>query len=218
MSTVRDNLARVRDQIAAACTRAGRSADSVRLVAVSKKQPSSRVREAFEAGQRDFGENYVQELERRVVELPREAVWHLIGHVQTNKAKRALVASMIHTIDSERIARALARSSAVDVLIEVNTGGEETKSGVRPEDVEALAGTIKNLEGLRLRGLMCIPPEGEGRPHFARLRELRDRIVAKTGLELPELSMGMSGDYEDAILEGSTIVRVGTAIFGERLG
>lgn len=219
---VAENLARVRDVIAEACARAGRRVDDVELVAVSKKQPVERVRAAYDAGQRHFGENYVQELELRVRELPADATWHMIGHVQTNKAKRAIAASVIHTIDSEKLARAIAKAVAEqrggpkDVLVEVNTGGEEAKAGVAPEALEALLTTLAGLPALRVRGLMCIPPVDETRPHFARLRALRDALAAKTGVALPELSMGMSGDYADAIEEGATIVRVGTAIFGER--
>lgn len=220
MSEVAARLEQVQAEVRGACLRAGRAPGSVRLIAVSKKQPLERVREAYDAGQRDFGENYVQELERRVTELPRDAIWHMIGHVQTNKAKRALAARVIHTVDSERLAAALSKGLApggtADVLIEVNTGGEGSKSGVAPAEVRALAERVVLEPGLRLLGLMCIPPPGDGRPHFARLFELREALQRELGMELPELSMGMSDDFAAAILEGSTMVRVGTAIFGPR--
>ncbi|MCK6549702.1 YggS family pyridoxal phosphate-dependent enzyme [Myxococcota bacterium] len=219
---VAENLGRVRAAIADACARAGRRVDEVQLVAVSKKQPIERVRAAYDAGQRHFGENYVQELVERVGALPADATWHLIGHVQTNKAKRAIAAAVIHTIDSEKLARAIAKAVAEqgggpkDVLVEVNTGAEEAKAGVAPEALDALFDVLAALPELSVRGLMCIPPVDDTRPHFARLRALRDALAARRGIALPELSMGMSGDFADAIAEGATIVRVGTAIFGER--
>jgi pyridoxal phosphate enzyme (YggS family) len=220
LSEVAENLAEVQAKIAAACRSAGRSPADVTLVAVSKKQPVERVRAVYDAGQRAFGENYVQELLRRIEELPADVVWHMIGHVQTNKAKGAAQAAVVHTVDSEKLARALAKSVApgriTGVLIEVNTGGEETKSGIAEASVAALARAVSTVEGLSLRGLMCIPPAGEGRRFFAHLRELRDRVAGELGVALPDLSMGMSDDYEDAVREGSTIVRVGTAIFGAR--
>lgn len=206
--------------MADACARAGRDLREVRLVAVSKKQPLDRVRAAYDEGQRDFGENYLQELEERMRVFP-DARWHMIGHVQTNKAKKAVLASMVHGVDSEKLARALSKAAVelgreVEVLIEVNVGGEDSKSGVAPAGAEALVLALGSAPSLKLRGLMCIPPPESPRKYFAALRTLRDDLAKKTGQLLPELSMGMSGDYVEAILEGATIVRVGTAIFGER--
>src|SRR5262245_17303671 len=185
----------VRARIADACARAGRAVDQVRLVAVSKKQPLERVRAAFEAGQRLFGENYVQEMEARMREIP-GAEWHMIGHVQTNKAKKAIAGAMIHGVDSEKLARALSKAAmeagrSVEVLIEVNVGGEATKSGIAADAVEPLARALGSLPGLSLRGLMCIPPPSDTRRHFSSLRELRDDLAKRTGIALPELSMGM---------------------------
>jgi pyridoxal phosphate enzyme (YggS family) len=217
---IAERLARVR-----ACIPAG-----VRLVAVSKTQPAEAVREAYAAGQRDFGENYAQEWRDKaaaLADLP-DLVWHFIGSLQSNKVKvvvggagsaaEAPRAAWIHTVDRASLAdevskRSAARGVATAVLLEVNVAGEASKSGCAPGDVPALAEHVAGLPGLALRGLMCIPPlEGDPRPHFAALRALRDRLP----LRLPDLSMGMSGDYEAAIAEGSTLVRVGTAIFGAR--
>lgn len=220
-SEVKARLAKVLAEIAVACAKAGRAAGEVRLIAVSKKQPLERVQAVYEAGHRELGENYVQELERRGTELPADAVLHLIGHVQTNKAKKAAeLASMIHTLDSERLAQALSRAvpsgRELEALIEVRLGGEATKAGLEPAAVEPLISAIRDLAGLRVRGLMCIPPSGAGRRHFAELRALAVGLRARTGLDLPHLSMGMSEDFAEAILEGATLVRVGTAIFGAR--
>lgn len=207
--------AEIEARIADACRRAGRPRASVRLVAVSKGQPAERLLEAHAAGLRVFGESYAQELERHAALFPPGAIeWHFIGHLQSNKAKRvAALAAMVHSVDSVKLSRAL---GPVPQLIEIRIGGEETKSGVDPERAEALLAELG--PEARVEGLMCIPPQdGEPRRHFAALRELADRLRAATGRPLPELSMGMSGDFEDAILEGATFVRVGTALFGERL-
>jgi hypothetical protein len=218
---VERNLALVRNAIERAARAAGRASSEVRLVGVSKRQPIERVAAAYELGLRDFGENYVQELVARRSELPREARWHMIGHLQTNKAKQVLAADWLHGVDSMRLVEALtkagaARSEKLPVLVEVNLAGEASKSGAAPADVEVILLAAAASPCLDPRGLMCIPPPGGGRPWFAKLRGLRDEMASKTGLSLPELSMGMSSDFEDAILEGSTMVRVGTAIFGER--
>jgi len=215
--TVAEGLARVR----------ARLRPGVTLVAVSKTQSADAVREAYDAGQRDFGENYAQEWREKaaaLADLP-GLVWHFIGGLQTNKVKYLLPAdagapraAWVHTVDrlalAEEMSRRAARSgAAAKVLLEVNVAGEAAKSGCAPEDVPALADAVSALPGLELRGLMCIPPaEGDPRPHFARVRALRDGL----GRGLPDLSMGMSGDYEAAMEEGSTVVRVGTAIFGAR--
>lgn len=220
MSSIAERLARVLGSIPAGVT----------LVAVSKTQPAEAVREAHAAGQRHFGENYAQEWRDKaaaLADLP-DLVWHFIGALQSNKVKYVVGrgedrqdaprVAWIHTIDrlslAEEISRRSQRRGAVTrVLLEVNVAGEGTKSGCAPADVPRLADAVARLPGLELRGLMCIPPaEGDPRPHFAALRALRDSL----GLSLPDLSMGMSGDYEAAIAEGSSIVRVGTAIFGAR--
>ncbi len=191
----------------------------VTLVAVSKTQPPEAIRETYAAGQRDFGENYAQEWRRKaeaLADLP-DLVWHFVGSLQTNKVRMlAGAVRWIHTVDREELALEISRRSAgkgavTRVLLEVNVGGELSKSGCAPGDVERLAAAVRGLPGIELRGLMCIPPpEGDPRPHFRALRELAGR------LSLPDLSMGMSGDWEAAIAEGSTIVRIGTAIFGPR--
>ncbi len=195
----------------------------VTVVAVSKTHPPEAVREAYAAGQRDFGENYAQEWRDKaaaLADLP-DLVWHFVGSLQTNKVKLLLGAAppraaWVHTVDREELARELskratARGAGVKVLLEVNVAREPQKAGCAPEEVPRLAAAVGALPGLELRGLMCIPPaEGDPRPHFRALRALRD------GLGLPDLSMGMTADWEAAVEEGATLVRVGTAIFGAR--
>ncbi len=207
--SVAENVARVRSEIPPGVT----------LVAVSKTQPASAVREAWEAGQRDFGENYAQEWRQKAEALAdlEGLRWHFIGSLQTNKVKLlAGRVAAIHTVDREELAREISRRFAqkgavARVLIEVNTGGERTKGGCSPEDAPRLAEMVRTLPSIDLVGLTCIPPPGEdARPHFRFLRELRDR------LGLRELSMGMSADWRIAVEEGATLVRIGTAIFGER--
>jgi hypothetical protein len=216
------NLEAVRDRIARVCRETGRRPDEVRLIAVSKLQPEELVKAAADAGQRDFAENHVQALVNRRNALRGDAIWHLVGHVQTNKAKLVGGAvNWLHTVDSVRIAAALskaltAQSARLRALVQVNIAREPTKSGVLPDDTEGLLDQIRDQPGLELRGLMCIPEPGEGRRWFAATRELRDRLRTTTGLALGELSMGMSADYEDAIREGATMVRIGTALFGAR--
>jgi len=213
---IAENLARVRERIEAACARVGRAGDSVKLLAVSKAQPLEAVVSAFEAGQIAFGENYAQELHEKADAVP-EAEWHFIGALQTNKVKLVVGhAELVHTCDRVNLAkelskRASARGKVQRVLIEVNVGREPQKGGAMPEEVEPLHALVRELPALRCDGLMCIPPaDQDPRPHFGALRELGQR------LGLRELSMGMSADFEAAIEEGSTLVRVGTAIFGER--
>ena len=211
-------LTRVRERIAAACARSGRDPASVRLVAVSKTKPVEMLRAAQAAGQAIFGENYAQDLREKADALP-GVEWHFIGALQTNKAKLVVGrAALIHTCDRVALAQELskrAKSAGITqrVLLEVNIGREPQKAGALPEDVPALLEKILALPSLAPLGLMCIPPaEGDPRKHFRSLRQLGQ------GLGLPELSMGMSADYEIAIEEGATLVRVGTAIFGERAG
>ena len=226
---VRENLVRVQERIAAAASRSGRRPEEITLIGVSKTHPGELIRAAFEAGLRHFGENRVQEWEAKhaaVADL--RAEWHLIGHLQSNKAVRA--ARLFHSIDSiddfplaQRIDRASGdrpASAPLRVLIEVHLGGEETKSGVAPEGLPGLAEKLIALAGVNLAGLMCIPPflenADEVRPYFARLRELKSQLEVRLEKRLPVLSMGMSHDLEAAILEGATEVRVGTALFGTR--
>lgn len=225
---VAERLAAVEAEIAAACARSNRERCEVRLVAVSKFQPAQAIAEAARAGQNDFGENYVQEAEAKKELLARDGIrprWHMTGHIQSRKA--GIVAGaydLIHTLDSARLARALARrldGSRQKVLIEVNIGEERQKSGVLPGELKDLALlVVRECPQLDLRGLMCLPPvfdAGEAaRPFFARLRGLAAELRDTLGLPLPELSMGMSGDFAAAISEGATIVRIGTAIFGPR--
>jgi PLP dependent protein len=229
LPTIADNLARLRERIAAAAQRAGRPTEEITLIGVSKTHPAERIREAFQAGLRHFGENRVQEWEGKrslLADLP--ATWHLIGHLQSNKAARAAkVFTAIDSLDdwavALRIARAIAETASVEamrVLIEVHLGGEDTKSGSSESELPAMAEKILQLESLHLEGLMCLPPFLEDpekvRPYFARLRELRDGLEARLGRRLPVLSMGMSHDFEAAIQEGATEIRVGTALFGTR--
>ena len=215
----------VRARIAAAARHAGRNPSSIRLVLASKTQPSEAIRAASQAGARDFGENYVQEAIAKRAELAdlTEIRWHLIGHLQTNKARAAASAfALIHSVDSVRLAEALGRaqpSPRVRALIEVNLGAEASKSGVAPDGVAALVDAVRDK--IEIEGLMTIPPPAAGagttRPYFARLREMRDSLATRSGYTLSELSMGMTDDFEVAIEEGATIVRIGRAVFGERI-
>ncbi|HEX5854102.1 MAG TPA: YggS family pyridoxal phosphate-dependent enzyme [Thermoanaerobaculia bacterium] len=209
-------VAGVNARIAAAAERSGRPAESVLLVAVGKTYPLPDLLAAHAAGVRAFGENRVQEAEEKFPRLPPDARGHLIGPIQSNKANRAVkVAAAVETIDSLDLALRLDRAAEAAgkrllVFVQVRLGGETTKSGVDPANAAALVGAVRALPALDLRGLMTIPPPGETRPHFAALRELGE------ALSLPELSMGMSDDFEAAIEEGATLVRVGTGIFGAR--
>ncbi len=217
----------VRRRIEAAAAACGRDPAEIRLVAVSKTWPPQAVVAAHEAGLGVFGENYVQEARDKIAALAALPLrWHLIGHLQTNKAKFAVrLFDLIHTLDSVRLAREIDRLAArlpkvQDVLIQVSLAGEETKSGASPAEVPALLAEASRLSHLRVLGLMTIPPYFDdperARPYFARLRALRDRLEEESGIALPELSMGMTGDFEAAIAEGATLVRIGTAIFGNR--
>ena len=229
MTELVDNIARVQDRIAAACRRAGRAVEEVKLVAVSKTVAPDRIRQAYETGLRDFGENRVQEADSKRAALSDLTVtWHLVGHLQSNKAKLAReLFHWVHSVDSLRLAQKLHQTAVCDgdrlpVLIEVNLGGEATKSGVREDEVLALAEQVAGLGTLELRGLMTIPPFADDpeqtRPFFRRLRELARRVESADlpGCAMRELSMGMSHDFEVAIEEGATLIRVGTAIFGAR--
>jgi len=217
------------DRIRSAALEAGRRPDTVRLVAVSKTVPAERVREAVAAGITLLGENYIQEAREKVEALHDLGLsWHFIGHLQSNKAKYAVrLFDMIHSVDTLKLARELDKQAAKnakvqDILIQVNTGKEASKSGVYEEEALALVREAGRMEHLAVKGLMTLPPYFNApekvRPYFQALRELRDRIrdEALDGVAMEELSMGMTGDFEAAIQEGATLVRIGTAIFGER--
>lgn len=226
---IQENLRRVAERIAVAAQRAGRRAEEITLIAISKTHPASAIREAFTAGLRHFGENRVQEWEGKHGDLADlNATFHLVGHLQSNKSARA--AKLFQTVDSvddwplaQRLHRAGEEMKAADklrVLIEVHIAGEAAKSGVAIEELSALAEKIVALDRLELAGLMCVPPFAENaeetRPYFRKLRESRDGLEKRLGFRLPVLSMGMSHDFEVAIEEGATEVRIGTAIFGQR--
>ena len=226
---IADRLAEVRERIGAAARSAGRDPSSVRLIAVSKTFPLDLIREAYAAGHRDFGENRVQEaLEKADASPDLSIAWHLLGHLQTNKARRAAgTFHTVHPIDSADLLRKIAAAAveagtSPELLIQVDLAGEETKHGVPPAAVPALFDAASGLHAARVVGVMTLPPYPENpedsRPWFRQLRELREewRAAGVPAAMLRELSMGMSGDYEVAIQEGATIVRVGTAIFGKR--
>jgi len=228
-TSVRESLLRIHERIASAAARAGRRAEQITLIAVSKTHPANAIREAYEAGVRHFGENRIQEWEgKRAGTEGLAATWHLIGHLQSNKTARAArLFDSIDSVDDFAIAERLDRARAdagingkLRVLIEVRIAPEEAKSGVEINELPALAERVADLSRLELAGLMCIPPfleEAERvRPYFKRLRDVRDELTGKMGRALPVLSMGMSHDFEMAIEEGATEVRVGTALFGAR--
>ena len=227
MTTLKDNLERVKADIAACAEKYGRNPADVKLLAVSKTFPASDVAEAYAAGQIMFGENRVQELETKAPLLPQDIKWHLIGHLQSNKAAKACeFACMIHSVDSEKLIAKLnanAKNSALslEILLELNVTGEESKAGLRLEkDIFHLAGIAAASDSLRFAGLMTMAEadadEKRLRQTFAALRIWRDRLENEFKIQLPVLSMGMSHDYPQAIAEGATIVRVGTAVFGGR--
>ena len=231
--SIAENIAKIRSRIDAAARRSGRDPAHLSLMAVTKTQPAQGIREAYEAGLRLFGENRVQEFTGKAGELQDlpDAKWHLIGHLQTNKAaKAAELFSAVDSVDSLRLAEKLNGSAKqlgkrLEILIEINVGGEAAKSGVAPDwtELEEILAAAPRLTSLVFRGLMTIPPfteDPEGaRPYFRRLRNLRDAVTARNlpSVQMDVLSMGMSHDFEVAIEEGSTCVRVGTAIFGERI-
>lgn len=223
-----ENFAQVRARIAEAAGRSGRSADEITLIAVSKTQPPEAVQAAIDCGQRVFGENRVQEGVAKARMLPGNLEWHLIGHLQKNKIKHALgVFPVIHGVDSLELAREINKLAAQRglfprVMLEINLAKESTKYGFTPEALKAEIEEVLELERLQITGLMCIPPQVPkaelSRPYFAKLRALRDDLATSWKFPLPDLSMGMSSDYAVAIEEGATLVRVGTALFGERTG
>jgi len=226
--SVAENLKAVMDRIAAAAKRAGRDPSSVRLVTVTKTVAPERIREAVAAGAAILGENRVQEAKEKIEALGAIASWHLIGRLQTNKAKYAVrLFDLIHSVDTIGLARELDKQAAKtgkvqDVLVEVSIAGEASKAGMAVREAPALVRGVASLRHVRVRGLMTMPPYSEdpddSRPFFRVLRELAEAIAKENipGVSMQELSMGMSGDFEVAVEEGATLVRVGTAIFGER--
>lgn len=225
MSSIAENLAAIREKIAQAAAKAGRRSEEIRIVAVSKTHPAEKIHEAFECGQSIFGESRVQEALPKLDALPNELEWHFIGHLQTNKIRKVVGRfALFHGVDNTNLAQQMNRiagelGTTTSVLLEVNVSGEESKFGFDPTVLPSALESLLPLPFLRIRGLMTMAPYSENpeeaRPFFAKLRELRDRLASETGHPLPELSMGMSGDFEQGIAEGATIVRVGSAIFGE---
>jgi pyridoxal phosphate enzyme (YggS family) len=226
MGSIADNLADVRARISSACRRAGRDESDVELLAVSKTFPVDAVEEAVAAGQRLFGESRQQEAEAKIAKLPDSLRWHFIGPLQRNKVRKILPQfEMIHSIDSLRLAAYAARVAEEDgfsprVLLEVNVAGEASKCGFSPDGLERDFESLRALGRIKICGLMMVPPAvpdpEESRRWFAAARELRDRLSERHGILLPHLSMGMSGDYEVAVEEGATLVRVGSSVFGVR--
>lgn len=228
MSRIKQNVEAVFERIEKAALRAGRKPEEVILLAATKTRSAEQIRQAFEAGVRFFGENRVQEAKEKIPKLSdlKGAVWHMIGHLQTNKVKDAVkLFNAIESVDRERLVEQLQKrlskvGGSVEVFIEVKLSPEESKHGCSPELLEPLAEKILRAENLKLVGLMTVPPYFKdplkAAPYFAKLRKLRDKLQNSLGINLPHLSMGMSHDFEVAIAEGATIVRVGTAIFGPR--
>jgi PLP dependent protein len=225
--SVAERLTALRGRIAAAALGAGRPADSVRLVAVSKYASPEQVLEAYAAGQREFGESRIQSALPRIDALPADVVWHLVGHLQGNKVNKVLGRfELIHSVDSWELAsrlsdRSQSRELLSQILVQVNCSGEMSKSGIPPEEAESLLLSLRELRGIMVRGLMTMAPLDGGaeatRASFRRLAGIRDKVMAldHPELALDQLSMGMTGDFEVAIEEGATIIRVGSAIFGE---
>jgi PLP dependent protein len=225
MSQIKENLLRVMERIEKAAQRSKRDPSEIKLVAVSKTVEAARIKEAIEAGVSILGENYVQEAKKKIEEIGRSVAWHFIGHLQLNKAKYVIhLFDMIHSLDNIPLAEELSRRAEqadrmIKVLIEINLSGEATKFGTDEGEILNLARRILQLSHLSLEGLMTMPPYFDSpemsRPYYVKLRELKERLV-REGIPMKELSMGMSNDFEIAIEEGATYVRVGTAIFGPR--
>lgn len=226
---IAENIQKIREKIAEAAIRANRSPDAIKLVAVSKRFPAAKINEAYAAGQLIFGENYIQEVQLKRGQVPDPVVFHFIGHLQSNKAKiAATTCAMIETVDGIKLGKALHShlhilNRTMDVLIQVNIGKEAQKYGVKSSDTAELLRNLNELPRIRVCGLMTMPPLVENpelsRPHFANLRLLSEKLMQEglfPSIEKPQLSMGMSSDYHIAIEEGATIVRVGSAIFGQR--
>lgn len=225
---IADNIRTIRNRMAAAAARAGRDPAGIRLMAVSKTVEPERIRQAIDAGIGLLGENYVQEAREKIPAVGQAVQWHMIGHLQTNKVKYVVTLfDWIHSVDRLELAQELSRRAGqhcrtLNVLIEINVSGEASKNGARPADVLELARQVAALPNLSVRGLMTMPPYSDdpenSRPYFVALRRLRDELAAAAlpGVAMAELSMGMTDDFEVAIEEGATIIRVGRAIFGER--
>jgi hypothetical protein len=226
MNSVSENLERVREQIAQAAAKVGRAASDIELVAITKTHPAEKVREAIEAGQNLFGESRVQEARAKIPELPSNVRWHFVGHLQKNKIRHALpLFELIHSVDSLGLAQDMNRIAEEEamhprVLLEVNVAGEGSKFGFQRDKLCKQMEELLSLPRLSILGLMTIPPLAEeaeaSRKYFVQLRELRDRLQTEFRVDLSQLSMGMTQDFAIAIEEGATLVRVGTAIFGER--
>lgn len=228
LSIINENIIAVNENINNACKTAGRHRDEVTLIAVSKTKPVEMLMEAYEAGVRDFGENYIQELVDKIPQLPSDVRWHMIGHLQRNKVKYIIdKVNMIHSVDSLRLAeeisaQAMKKNVEVDILVEVNVAQEESKFGTFSSDAVLLVEEISKLPGIHVRGLMTIAPfvedAEENREYFRKLKQLSVDIAAKNidNISMNVLSMGMTGDYVVAVEEGASCVRVGTGIFGER--
>ncbi len=222
------NLQNVQQRITAAAARCGRNPDEIRLVTVSKTIPADKIQQAIDAGATILGENYIQETRKKIEIIRRNISWHFIGHLQSNKAKYAVdLFNLIHSVDSTHVAEQLnkeagKKNKVMPILIQVNISGEDTKHGINPQVTIKLIEVIAPLGNLRIKGLMTMPPWSpdpeESRPYFIALRKLKDELTSQRpeNVELQELSMGMSADFEVAIEEGATLVRVGTAIFGPR--
>ena len=226
MVSIAENLERVREQITQAAAKAGRAVNEIELVAITKTHPAEKVREAVEAGHTLFGESRVQEARAKIPELPSNLRWHFVGHLQKNKIRHALpLFELFHGVDSLALAQEIDRIAAEEgahprVLLEVNVAGEGSKFGFKSEALRAEIGSLLGLPRLSIEGLMCIPPLAEEaeapRKFFGQLRELRNSLEKEFDVKLPHLSMGMTQDFSVAVEEGATLVRVGTAIFGER--
>ena len=226
MSSILDNLERVREQIVQAAAKAGRDVKDVELVAIAKTHPAEKVREAVEGGQTLFGESRVQEARAKISELSSSIRWHFVGHLQKNKVRQALPRfEMIHSVESLALAQDINRIAEEEglyprVLLEVNVAGEGSKFGFEPDDLREQMEALLALPRLSIEGLMCIPPlaveSEDSRKFFVQVREVRDSLEKEFRMKLPQLSMGMTQDFPIGIEEGATLVRVGTAIFGER--
>ena len=226
--SIAENLSRIKERMAEAAIRSGRTPDSVKLVGVTKTVDLDRIKEAVSAGLQILGENYVQEARDKIRELKDRVSWHFVGRLQTNKAKYAVkLFDVIQTVDSFKLAQELNRRAqplgrTIPIIIQINLASEVSKGGVEPSECLSLIRHVSVLENLQIRGLMTMPPffhqPERARPYFAQLREMSQKIAEAqvAGVEMNELSMGMSGDFEAAIEEGATLIRVGTAIFGER--
>ncbi len=228
MSTIAENLARIQERIQKAAERVGRSPAEIRLVAVSKTVEAERIREAVQAGVKILGENYVQEAQKKILAVGAGVSWHFIGHLQTNKAKYAVrFFECLHSVDRLNLAEELSRlakpkGKLLPIFLQVHLSAETTKFGAKEEEVFGLAEKVSALEGISVQGLMTMPPyfdnPEDARPYFIKLRRLAERLATLKipGIAMAELSMGMSNDFEVAIEEGATLIRVGTAIFGAR--